>query len=355
MKVAIIGAGVSGLACAFEFKKNGIVPVVFERKSYIGQGFNYQVTSLRMFDHTLCSPYIYLKKRYGLHLTPCSPIHKEIVNGPRKKLTAQGHLGYLFKRGEDKDSLENQIASAAKVPIYFDSYIKIENILGKFDYIIISTGDGTIAKELGVWTSTFNCLTRVASVIGRFQTDHIEIWFDTRYAKNTFCFLAPKSSKQAYIALSVDSVSHEELNHYWEEFLATQGMNLTITQIDDHEQTIGYASPPQMGNILFTGNTAGLIDSFLGFGTFKAIESGILAARAILAKKNYSRLIQPLLAHTHALNEYRKAINTFSSKDYDHFLSILKLPGIKQSLYNNPLAKAEWLAPLARLYNRQKK
>lgn len=32
MKVAIVGAGLSGLSCAFELKKHGIKPIIFEKK-----------------------------------------------------------------------------------------------------------------------------------------------------------------------------------------------------------------------------------------------------------------------------------------------------------------------------------
>ncbi|MGE5405685.1 MAG: FAD-dependent oxidoreductase, partial [Candidatus Saccharibacteria bacterium] len=36
MKVAILGAGIAGLACAIELERNGIVPVVYERDANPG-------------------------------------------------------------------------------------------------------------------------------------------------------------------------------------------------------------------------------------------------------------------------------------------------------------------------------
>ncbi len=39
LKVAIIGAGTSGLSCAIELERHGIYPEIFERNSFIGEYF----------------------------------------------------------------------------------------------------------------------------------------------------------------------------------------------------------------------------------------------------------------------------------------------------------------------------
>lgn len=40
MKIAIIGAGLSGLSCALELERNGIIANVFERDSSTGWPFS---------------------------------------------------------------------------------------------------------------------------------------------------------------------------------------------------------------------------------------------------------------------------------------------------------------------------
>ena len=50
--------------------------------------------------------------------------------------------------------------------------------------------------------------------------------------------------------------------------------------------------PPhsKIDNIYLVGNSAGLIDDFLGFGAVNAIESGILAAHSIVKGVDYNSL-----------------------------------------------------------------
>ncbi len=353
MKIAIIGAGLSGLACAIELKRKGITPTVFERKGYCGQGFNCPVINLRIFNRTFRSPVKYFKQKYNLKLIPWASLHKQTVIGSKKQFISKGNLGYLYRKGEDKLSLENQLAAYINFPIAFDRYVSIEDIKGLFDFIVVATGDCRIAKSFNnIWTGTFNCFTRVATVLGNFETNSVKVWINTEYAKNCSCFLVAVSKEQGYIVMTVNNIAFNELEHYWKIFLQKEGINAQIVEISDHEQNIGYTTPVQFENIYFAGNPAGMVDDLFGFGAFNSIESGILTARAIAESSSYSELLLPIRNDVKVLHEYRKAFNVFENKDFDRLLSLISLPLVKQFIYNNPLYKAKTAAFLASIYNK---
>ena len=59
LKVGIIGAGLAGLSCAFELEKFGIIPVIFEKKSSLGQNMNFNSIQMNLFDMGLKNPVKY--------------------------------------------------------------------------------------------------------------------------------------------------------------------------------------------------------------------------------------------------------------------------------------------------------
>ena len=58
MKVAIIGAGISGLSCAIELQRHGIKPTIFEKTKTLGDKPGNLVATLRMFHRSLRNPII---------------------------------------------------------------------------------------------------------------------------------------------------------------------------------------------------------------------------------------------------------------------------------------------------------
>lgn len=351
MKVAIIGAGLSGLSCAIELERHKIKPVIFEKRAHVGSALDYSSIWPRTVNRPIMDPLKYLKKEYDLELTPLNHIRKMIMLSPGSRSAVRGSLGYVFRRGYPDYTLEKQLLNYVESSITFNRYIEIEDIKNEFDYIIAACGNNIITKKLDVWTDTFNANIRTATVLGKFKPSEIVMWLDRKYAKNGFCYLVPASDKEASLMLIVNGITSYELDHYWKEFLFTEDIQYYISGTTDSEYDCGFVQPRQVGNVLFVGNSSGFTDDFLGCGGLNAIESGMLAARAIVYGKNYNALSMPIFEDIEKLHEIRKASNTLDNSKTKRLVRVLGLPVLKNTLYNNPFFRISSFSKGAKLYN----
>lgn len=355
MNVAIVGAGLSGPACAIELKKYGIFPTIFEKRSKVGERLEIPAAALRIFDRDYKDPLQYFKREYELDISALSYVREIKMNSPGKEITVKGNLGYLFKRGTQEDSLENQLAKKAGLPIVFDTFIDVNKIKDDFDYIVVANGNTTVPRGLGLLTTTFSAQSRTAFIIGDFKTDAIIMWMNTEYSKNCYCYLCPVNGKEARLVMLVNNISHKELEYYWDKFLEIEKIPYKIIETRDLEHLIGTVNPVRYENLYFTGDSCGLVDNFLGFGALNAVESGLIAGRCIAGKHDYAECIQPFSDFIDILREYRKAMNYMDNKDFDMLLTLLGLPGIKQFVYRNPLFDVKKGYSVVKLFNRLRK
>lgn len=354
MKVAIIGGGISGLSCAFELKKHGIIPKIFEKKSYIGDALDLTIVTLRMFDPFKESPMKYLKKNYKLNIKPLNPLKELIMIGPTNKTIVRGKVGYIFKENGEEDSLEGQIANQVNLSVDFDHYVNIEDIKNDFDYIVCANGDETLAKKLNIWNPTLHTYIRISTVLGDFKVNSITMWNNKEYAKNAYCYLLPYDKDRGTLVFSATNISYEELDFYWNQFLRKENIQYKIIETRDVQKNIGFVYPLQIDNIYFVGDAGGLTDDFLGFGAMRGIESGILAGRCIANHLDYDKSMEPIIKDLKRNHEFRKAFNHFDNKDLDRLIAFLGLPIIKQFIYNNPYYKVSRYAPIVKFYNQLK-
>lgn len=349
MKIAIIGAGISGLSCALELKNSGINPTIFEKRSQVGEPAGYSSIWLRSLPGIVMDQFAYFRAKYNFDLAPLSYLKEIVMTSPIKTLNIRGKLGYIVKRGPEKNSLENQLAEKMDAQIQFDSYININEILNEYNFIVVANANNLIAKNFNLWTDTFVAPARVATVLGNFDTGSAQIWLNTSYAKNGFAYLVPNSQKEATLTLIVNGIASRELDYYWKKFLTTENINYCILETNDLEHTCGFMSSYKTDNVLFTGNAAGLTDDLIGCGGFNAVESGALAARSIIHNLDYNKLLEPVSNNIKKLHRLRKVFNTFDNNDIESFLSFIGAPGIKQFIYNNPLLKFKYASPIESL------
>ncbi len=354
MRVAIIGAGISGLSCAFELEKAGITPVIYEKRGAIGDALDYSSIWSNLISRVNRDPLEYLSEKYNFCVNPLFNLREKIMISPNKKTIAKGNLGYIFKRGLDPYSLEKQIASKISTPVRYNSYVDSNDIRKEFEHIVVATATASIAKQLNVWKDSFITQIRVAVVLGDFKVDSSTVWFNEKYANKSFGYLIPNNSKEATLALIINNSCTDELDHYWKTFLSIENIQYKITHQYDTEYLTGLVRRHKINNIYLVGNAAGFTDDLIGVGAFNAIESGILAAQSIINGSDYNDLAKPIYDDIMKLDHFRQAMNSFDNSDFDKLIGFLKTPGIKQLIYNNPFFKLRHGLPVVKLYNSYK-
>jgi digeranylgeranylglycerophospholipid reductase len=355
MNVAIIGAGIAGLSCAYELERYGIKPDIYEKNNQLGNLFEHTVCALRITDKIAQNPQKYFKKKYGLTIKPLFPLTEiHMLSQKKQALITGGVLGHVFKQGKENHSIENQIARVVTSPIYFNADVDFSTLRNNYDFVVCANGTGKYAKELNSWEIKLITHSRIAKVLGNFNPGTIKMWVNTEYSKNCYCYLLPTSSKEANLVLSLNTATHRELDFYWKEFLLDAEIDYVITETWDAEFEIGHPTTVQIENIYFVGNAGGFIDDFLGFGVLKSVESGLLAGRAIAKGLDYNELVKPLRKNIQKLHQYRDAVNSLDNKGYDRLITCLGLPVIKHIIYKNPLYLLQQNTNLFRLHKRRR-
>lgn len=351
-KVAIIGAGLSGLACALELKRNGITPVVFERAGRPGGGLDYLLLLLKMFNRPMGDPMRYMKARYRLELSPVCELTDIIMKGPTRTMSVHGRLGHIFLKGSDADSMEEQLITAGDIDVRFDTIADVGEIYDRFSHIVVASGSCSIPKEYGGFDLTFQSHTRIARILGEFETGVIKMWLNREYCNSGYVYMVSGNPKYADLVMSVTDTTNRELEYYWRKFLTTENIVNPIVTTDDVEQHLGHSTCSRNGKLYFIGNAGGMIDNFLGFGAMRSLESGVLAARSIAGGYDFNRMMKPYMAEALQFQEYRKMVDRLDNKGFDRLITIIGMPIIKQLIYKNPFHKAKHTVLLPKLYNR---
>lgn len=333
MKVAIIGAGPSGMACALELERHGIAPVIFEQRHRPGELFDHCGAVLEIFTRPN-DPLSDIKKNYSIELRPINSVRTIVMKSPKKEVTVKGNMGYFFMRGGDPHSAESQLYSKFKGRLTANTKVHYTDLYRDYDYVVVATGGRDVSRAEGIWSTVFSTNMIGGTVIGRFDLNKLSMWMDKRYSKNAYAYLAPMEKKRAFLGLVVPESTVEEAREMWKNFWMLEAHPFEQVNEIIVEHNAGFVYPHQVGNLLFVGIAGGFQEPFLGFGLISAIKSGVLAGRAIATGRRYEDLLVQLKEDMKHSLVLREMFNSADNSAMDNLMMTLKTPGLKPLIYN---------------------
>jgi hypothetical protein len=368
MKVAIMGAGMSGLSCAITLEKQGITPSIFENRSCVGDRFVNAESMFHVLNNPVKDCLPYLKENYGIALKPITEVNKLVLHSKNETGSITGRIGYTNVRGRQKDAYEVQLSQQLKSRIAFNSKYKYEELCKDFDAVVLATGDSDYASHLGNYRNDLSCTVRGATIEGSFEVDTPHVWFNYDLLPKGYGWVIPYSDKEANVVMlypDYPSITKLDINELWDKFYALTEENLhqhfRIT--DKFEVTrymIGICNQPKLENTYFVGNCFGAISPGLGFGQFTSVLTGIYSALDICGKGSYERLARPLFENYDRSLIFRRFLENLEDKDIDTVVKTLNIKLIRQFVdkacdKDGKLQLMKDTTPLMKLFNNAKK
>ncbi|MGB9804183.1 NAD(P)/FAD-dependent oxidoreductase [Desulfofundulus sp.] len=354
-RIAIIGAGISGLACALELERHGIIPAIFEQRARPGEAFNHVGGLLQLMSRPIRDEVAYLRKELHLPVKPLARWNRIIMHTPRVTRTVTGNLGYFFLRGQDENSTESQLYSLLKTPVYFNRYADWRALAHHYDYVVVADGTPAVARTLGCWQDLVETWVRGAVVLGDFDPHTLIMWVNTEYSRHTYAYLTPFNARRASLLLIVNDSNPDEIEEKWRLFWEIEKLDYQVLDSFSVKHTSGYCYPPQVGNVLMVGNAGGFMEPFLGFGVMSAFRSGVYAARALVSGKSYLSITSDLRRKIAHLATIRRLLNNMDNEDFDNLVRFITTPGIKQLIYNTNIDVLQYTTVLLNLFEQVKK
>ncbi len=320
-----MGAGLSGLITALILEKHGITPVIFEKRSQVGDRFFNGEVLFSLLSMPYKDIIAYLANHYQIYLRPINNIRYLILHSEKQKAVINGHLGFINYRGRSPYSFENQLAGALKSKIIFNSDFTYEQLLKEFTHIVLSTGDAAYASKIQDYQQDLTATLHGVRVTGKFNRYTVMTWLNNRFAPKGYGYLIPLSEQKADLVTWIPDYPENrryEQQSLWDDFYAQAckdlDQDLTITShFEVNRYIIGNCHYPRIGNTFFTGNCFGAITPFLGFGQSIAILTGIYAAQDLSGQGNYEELCRPLKQNYQNSLVLRRAWERFDNKRFD--------------------------------------
>lgn len=321
MRIAIIGAGLSGLACAFRLEQQGFNGTldIYEKKPSVGAGNIFLEFISELFHRPINDLFVHLANEYKLYLLPHQTIYKSQSFGPTRSSIFDGFLGHIVVRGNHENSLEKQLARQIKTPIQYNQNIQIQELEENYDIVIVATGKlQDIPIDVGIRIDRYVNFYH-ALIKGNFDDKMTKVWFNNKYADKGYAFLLPFDESTAMISVTTPNQNFD-LAQGWKLFIDDVFSSNSEEFIEIHQLNnfaMGQPNRYAYKNLLFIGNVAGCVTPAMGFGLHNAILSGLYAADAIIKNIDYEKLMSHMNKEYKLSLALRNALEQMGDSQYD--------------------------------------
>lgn len=349
MRVAILGAGLAGLACAHELERLGVIPDIYEKRHRVGERFPNVEVMPQFLHHNPGQDILrHFRRHLRLPVQPSGLLERITVQAPDHTVSVHGHLGYLTIRGHDERSLERQLERHIRAKIHFNQAPQPEELAQEYDRVVIACGTQEPTRALGLWQRDAAWWGRGAVVRGDFAPYEVKLWLNTDYAQTGYGFLAPFDERHATIGVGVPDSNPAEVDRLWQRFRAAVGSEWNLELDFKFEQfEVGRSAQVTHGPYVLVGNAGGFVDPLYLGGQCPAATSGVMAARELVRAddslqcywRHYGRYYRRLLA-------LRRRTNRFTNADWGRIVALMGLPGARTLFFRAPV---NWLRPAGAL------
>jgi len=328
LKIAIIGAGVAGMACTYELEKYGIRPDIFEVQDSVGgRGFNHMAGWMNIMYRPIIDAIEYLKNDFGIVLKPNERITKVDFYSKNETVSMKGpKLGYIINAGPAQGTIHQQMFDHIRTPIRYGEIVNFRDLSHDYDHVVVATGSPEIPMVLGNWRTDIAGYIYGATVTGEFNPQTVKMWFNTQWAQRAYGYFVPWNDRKGSLILNMQEVGSHAAKINWQKFLDHIRWDIQILETYESPHNIGHVYQRRLKNMIFTGVAGGFLDPLFAFGAVASIDSGASAAKAIVEGADYDKLVSNWIKRNQNLRIMRRYVDKFTDDDFDLALRILKTP-----------------------------